>query len=223
MRRLPWHTLLVVGAAVLLTALFLSSTGAAAWVERWLTCTREGLLRGELWRLLSGPLVHASPGHAARDLLTLTVLGVLWERVIGRRYLALLALGTVLPALGSLVWDPGLRLYLGLSGLAYAVLAAGLTRQWVQGEPRQRGLLVLVALCVTVKVVAELASGELLLPLGHPTGARPIPAAHLAGAIVGLVAGLVRFREVAGFSPRHSSAASATCSGTTTSTTCGSP
>jgi rhomboid family GlyGly-CTERM serine protease len=175
-----WLTLLLVSAASVLTALHL--TGSDRWIERWLGCTRDGIAGAELWRLLSGPLVHASVGHALRDLVTLALLGLVWEGEGGRRYRLALLLGAALPPLAAFATRPTLRLYLGLSGAVYAALVAGLIWQWRRG-PRLVVALGLVA--VVVKVVVEVATGELLLPVGHPSGVAPVPMAHLAGLIGG--------------------------------------
>lgn len=180
MRRV-WLTLTLLAGAVSLTTLYLAGN---AWAARWLLFSREGLGRGELWRLVTGPLIHASAGHAVRDLATLTVVGLLWE---GRaaRYRAALLLAVVLAPLAAAVATPSLRLYFGLSGAAYAGLAAGLLGQWRRGP---RPLVALVLATVVAKVVAEQVTGQLLLSVGHPSSVAPIPVAHLAGLICGALA-----------------------------------
>ena len=180
MRRV-WLTLTLLVGAVSLTALFLAGN---EWVARWLLVSGEGLGRGELWRLLTGPLIHASAGHAVRDLATLAVVGLLWE---GRaaRFRAALLLGVVLAPLAATVAIPQLRLYFGLSGAVYAGLAAGLVGQWQRGP---RPLVGLVLLAVVAKVVVECVTGQLLAPVGHPFGVAPIPVAHLVGLVCGALA-----------------------------------
>ena len=125
----PWKTLAVILLSASLTALFLARP--VGWVAAHLLCTRKAVWGGEMFRLLTGPLVHASWGHAARDLGPLLVLGLVWERALGRRcWIIVVLLSISVPALVSLIVMRELQLYFGLSAVTYGVLCAGLVLQW---------------------------------------------------------------------------------------------
>jgi len=180
--RAPWSVAVVALAGLCTLGYLMPAT--SAWVLQHLT-GRLDALPHEPWRLLTGPLVHASWGHAARDLTTLLALGLVWERALGRRFFSLLGAGILIPPVVALALQPGLRLYFGLSAAVYAVLAAGLVLAWRRGG--RRPWLLLLAAAVALKLVVEVASGDLLFPMGHPIGVRPVPLAHLVGAACALV------------------------------------
>jgi len=181
--RAPWSVAVVALAGLCTLGYLMPAT--SAWVQQHLTGRLDALAH-EPWRLLTGPLVHASWGHAARDLTTLLALGLLWERALGRRFLPLIGVGTCIPPVVTFALQPRLRLYCGLSAAVYAVLAAGLVLEW-RRDGRRPWLLLLTA-AVALKLVVEVASGDLLLPMGHPVGVQPVPLAHLVGAACAAVA-----------------------------------
>lgn len=111
MNRLPWITLFVVAMSLYAT---LSPATADAWIY-----DRQAIQAGEFWRLLTGHLVHLSPGHLITDLLGFGLSGVLIERCWGHKSgLLYLAMGT---GIGLTLWvfEPELARFGGLSGLAY--------------------------------------------------------------------------------------------------------
>lgn len=178
--RLPAITL----AVAALTALATFALRDAAW----LPCTLDGLRRGELWRLLSGALLHANAGHAARDLGSLLLLGALYERRLGWRFPAALALGAALAPLAAFAADPTLAGLYGLSGAVHALWVAGLVFEWRRAGGRPGALVVALSLALAIKLVVEAASGAPLWPIDYPAGVRPAPACHLGGALGGALA-----------------------------------
>lgn len=118
MNRLPWITLFVVVASLYAT---LSPATADAWIY-----DRQAIQAGEVWRLLTGHLVHLSSGHLTTDLLGFGLSGVLIECCWGHKSgLLYLAMGTGI-GLALWVFEPTLARFGGLSGLAYgnAVIVA---------------------------------------------------------------------------------------------------
>ncbi len=95
-----------------LSHLFLSFNSQLAW-------SREGLAAGELWRLLTPVLVHASPEHLMANLAQW--LGIAWFARWGwKRWAAqvlFLSLATHAALLGT-----SLGLYVGASGVGYGLL-----------------------------------------------------------------------------------------------------
>lgn len=200
-RACSW-TLVAAGLALLATAL-VSCAGAEI-----LVCSRAGLERGELWRLLTGPLVHCTGGHVARELAPLLVVGLIYEPVLRSRYRLALVLTSVLPPLAAFSGADWMGAYYGLSGTVYGVLAAALAREWLRpralglsralaphsgaaSPPRARRLPPLWVVAMTgvlaVKLAIEGITGALLVPATLPADVHPVPVAHLAGAAIGVL------------------------------------
>jgi rhomboid family GlyGly-CTERM serine protease len=144
----------------------------------------------QLWRWLSGPLVHATWGHLLRDLVLLLFAGIALERELGRRYIYLCLLGMAVPTMATLA-DPQLQYYFGTSGLTHALLSALILHVlWnssaAPNSPRWiRGLALLGGLTLLGKVLWEVIAGAPLFPMDLGPGIRQVPMAHASGAAVG--------------------------------------
>lgn len=151
----------------------------------WLAYDRAAVFSGQLWRLLTGHLCHASASHLFWNLITFAALGWWLERAAPRSLHALLpaaALGVGLTLLAL----PGVTVYVGLSAVNAALAAFLLadTARTARGAGRAAalGLLALLAL----KVAVEWRTGQFTLAT-HMAGWTPLPAAHLAGIAIGLL------------------------------------
>jgi rhomboid family GlyGly-CTERM serine protease len=153
----------------------------------WLRCTLDDLQRGELWRLLTGSLVHADAEHAARDLLPLLFVGALYEHALGARFVTTLLLATAASPIAAFVFDPGLTAYYGLSGTVHGIWTAALLFEWRRTHGRPGAIIVLVSIALVLKLVIEAVSGTPLFPIAYPLGVRSVPMCHLAGALCGVL------------------------------------
>lgn len=132
----------------------------------------------ELHRFLSAHLVHSDGRHLTWNLAGLLILGMLFERGLGRWFFPILGAGAV--GVGLWLWGfSGLRLYCGLSGVLNSILAAGLVLEYRQG--RARIAVFTVALCLG-KFFVEMAAQQALFT---NTAWAAAPGAHLAGFISG--------------------------------------
>jgi rhomboid family GlyGly-CTERM serine protease len=169
-------------AVIALISLALSFTGEQG--RLWLRFDRGGLAAGELWRLVTGHLVHLSTVHAIWNLAALALLGALlgdccrlaqWARIVVAAMLAIDA---------GLFWlSPGVEWYVGLSGVLHGIALAGAVLLAVQGS--RVGLV--LALGVVGKVVAEQWLGPLDVTASS-IGGSVIVDAHLYGAVGGAAA-----------------------------------
>lgn len=143
------------------------------------------LAEGEIWRLLTGHLVHLGPSHLW---LNLAALGVGWllcggAYSMGRWALLALACGLGI-SLAFLLFEPRLDWYVGQSGVLHGLLAAGALAWILRREPGGWPLLLLLA----SKLAWEQWSGP--LPLSAESAGGPVVVdAHLYGALAGLAAG----------------------------------
>lgn len=188
LRDLPYRwTLLVAVASVVATAaaLWLGAVGDALAAP--LLGDAAKLRSGQWWRLWTGPLVHTSGGHLLWDLGMLMFIGVAYEQKLRAVWPTLVVLGMGLPVAAVLIAYPALAGYGGTSGLTYGLMAAVIAFELMRGN--RPWYLLAAGAVLAFKVLRELDPGAkaLLFEVDLGTGAHPVPVAHLAGVMVGLV------------------------------------
>lgn len=167
--------LLTAGVILLGVAIELCNCGDA------LAYRREAILQGEIWRLLTGNLVHANARHLASDMTGL----MLWTALAGhletRRSYPILLVGSALAVgLGLLLLDPGVQWYVGISGVLHALFASAALRLMFRGEW-------LAGLALAAALGGKLALEQQVGDIGAATLLK-VPVlvdAHLYGALAG--------------------------------------
>lgn len=148
---------------------------------------RDAILAGQLWRLLTGHLVHLGASHLAMNLVGLALIWMLFGRLMSTRaWLATLLASALAVSLGLLAFNPGLTWYVGLSGVLHGMFLAGAILSIVAGY---RAEIMLLAF-----IVAKLAWEQWAGPLpgsAEVAGGDVIVDAHLYGAIAGAFAAAV--------------------------------
>jgi rhomboid family GlyGly-CTERM serine protease len=153
----------------------------------WLLATSAGVRAGQLWRLITGSLVHATWGHLIRDLALLVFVGVAYGDAIGRRFGLLALAGLALPAAAVFALEPDISIYYGTSGLTHALLAAAVIAELRRpGSRSLRLIAAVIAVVLSAKLGYELATGAPMFPMDLGPGVRQLPIAHAAGALVGV-------------------------------------
>jgi rhomboid family GlyGly-CTERM serine protease len=168
----------------------LAALFATAWFfpAEALEYDRARVASGEVWRLLTGQLVHWTPRMAAFDVGMLLGLGI-WLEVRGdRRLLAVtLALGGGLTALAVHVLSPDLTVYRGSSGVASALFVLAAVRIADTPDPRLRILAIAALALFLAKAAFESLAGQTLFAGPLPAGVHVVPLVHLLGGLGGLV------------------------------------
>ncbi len=182
-RLLPWRSLGVAAAALAV---------AASAAAPGLTYDRDRILGGEIWRLLTGHLVHAGPRHLLWDALPLLGVGLLFEGALGSRFWRALGMAALSVGAGLFLLDPGLGAYCGLSGVLNGLWVGGALVA-ARGEERagRIALAWLYRACVLLdlgKVAFETATGSPLVTDPIALGGDPVPLAHALGALGGVLA-----------------------------------
>lgn len=172
-------------AVILIVATLLLFGGDT--VREWLRFEREAIGHGELWRLVTGHLVHLGWSHFALDAVGLVLVWYLVGDAFKGVGWAGIALASVC-AMDAGFWfiNPELRWYVGLSGVLHGILAAGIV---VSLQRPQKELIALGLL-----LVAKLGWEQLYGPLPGSEGSSGGPVvvvAHLYGAIGGGLAGVL--------------------------------
>lgn len=184
--KVPWVTTTL--AALLVVLQFVSSG-----VFEHLVFDRAAIFNGELWRLVTGHLVHLDWNHLALNAAALLGLGYLIETDPNngrRKLLAVLIASTAAISAALLIFNPATALYAGLSGVLNGLFAFiclqffAQTRSWVWMALITGGVL---------KIAAESLFGQTFTTaLAWP----PEPIAHFAGLIGGIaVAAILGWRK----------------------------
>jgi rhomboid family GlyGly-CTERM serine protease len=148
---------------------------------------RSAIQAGEVWRLITGNLVHLGWEHLALNLAGLLLVWLLFGRLLStRQWLIVSATSCLAVGLGLLLFDPELDWYVGLSGMLHGLFVTGLLLNLRSGYKLE--WLLLAAL--VVKLVWEQYHGA-MPGSAEIAGGAVIVNAHLYGAVSGIVTGLL--------------------------------
>jgi len=155
--------------------------------SQWLRYDREGILNGEVWRIITGHLVHLGWPHLLMNLIGLILIWLLFGHLIKRNsWLIIFTISTIGISAGMMLFNPELKWYVGLSGVLHGMFVAGAIVSVKAGYRAELLLLILL----TAKLAWEQAVGP-LPGSAEFAGGNVIVDAHLYGAISGLVITLV--------------------------------
>lgn len=142
---------------------------------------------GELWRLLSGNLVHLGWSHTLMNLFGLGLIwGLFWGAFSQTQWLIITLASALAVSLGLLAFNPQLVWYVGLSGMLHGLFVAGAVGGIRRGDRREAILLV----AIVGKLMWEQLYGA--LPGSADMAGGPVVVdAHLYGAVGGALAALL--------------------------------
>lgn len=151
---------------------------------------RAAIINGEIWRLLTGNLVHFSTAHLLYNLIAWLIAGTIIELQGYRLFPLLWLLSSLLIGIVLFTLKPELNLYAGLSGVVSAAVAYlclhGITEKGVW-----RWLCAATLAGLIAKTIIELGTGSSVMILMSEESFVPVPLSHLAGIITALL--LFRF------------------------------
>jgi rhomboid family GlyGly-CTERM serine protease len=151
---------------------------------------RARVADGEIWRFVTGQMVHWTARMAVADLAVLLAFG-LWLELGGRRRAVSCTLGlaAILVAVGVQLLRPDLTLYRGSSGLASALFV--LTCLEAMRPPARLSSRVLAGcalLLFSAKIAWEMSGASPLFAGDLPGAVAAVPLAHLLGGLAGAMA-----------------------------------
>lgn len=163
------------GLAVLLALL------QAAGLRQALEYRRGAVLQGQIWRLLTGNLVHLGWVHLARDTAGLFLIwGLVAQSLDRHSRLWVLGMSGLAVGLGLLVFSPTIEWYVGISGVLFGLFCAG-----VLSQLRDRPVYACTLLFGMAAVIAWTLYAGALPAETRGLGGRVVPQAHLYGALGG--------------------------------------
>jgi rhomboid family GlyGly-CTERM serine protease len=120
------HLQVVLIVALLSVIIFMSEYFLGSSFTQTLVYQRNLITEGEVWRLLSGHLLHTNGYHLLLNLAALLMLWALHGRFYSiRNYTALFLWCSVTTSIGIYYFDPTLIQYVGLSGVLHGVFVFG--------------------------------------------------------------------------------------------------
>lgn len=154
----------------------------------WLRFERAPIARGEIWRLLTGHLIHEVEQLAVLDLTALALFGVYVERV-SRRLLGGVLLVSALVSSLAVFFLTDYERYVGSSALVSGLLVAAALSVLRSSRGGAGRLLALTLIALfALKIALELHGSWPAALGGLPPGYEPVAAAHLGGALGGCAA-----------------------------------
>jgi len=170
---MPWRTLAL---TLLATCLFMI-TGAA---PEMLIYEQTAIQNGELWRLITGHWVHSDTQHATWNIIALFLLGCLFERTLQRDLFTILLIASISISAWVYFFMPQMTAYCGLSGILNTLLVVGTLALWQ--KYRSTTFLLILFLAVLKSAIEIQMQSAIFTHTAWPS----VPAAHLAGMVIGL-------------------------------------
>ena len=173
------HYLIPISIALIVTLVALIGSDASLWLRY----DRDAILAGQLWRIVSGHLVHLGWSHLAMNLAGLGLIWIIFgSHIPWQRWLMILLVGAIGTSVFMLLFNPQLRWYVGLSGVLHTLFIAGCLADL---KYRRWDSWILLILVIT-KLAYEQIWGP--MPGSESTaGGKVIVDAHLYGAIFGFL------------------------------------
>jgi len=161
------------------------------WVDSW-RFNRELVEQGEVWRLFTGHIVHLNWSHWALNMAGLAIVAFFFSSHASlKQWLSVIIVSACVINAGLWFWLPGVRSYVGLSGVLHGLFLYGALRE-IRFYPASGYVLTAVLIA---KLIWEFFNGA--LPGSEQmTGGRVLTEAHLLGAIGGIAVWLVEFLKL---------------------------
>lgn len=176
-RKLPWFTLVTTGSVILLYALLGAAPDALMW-------DRDFIMDGQIWRLISGHLVHADFEHLVWNVSAFVVLGAVLQCGLGHgtQKMALTFASSAAVIHGIIYFvRPDLIWYVGLSGVLNSYFIVALYGIW---QKTRSTIALFAGIGAVAKTLAETLLGGSVLGIGSW---QAVPEAHMAGLIAGIL------------------------------------
>lgn len=120
------HFLVIFIIALLSITAFISEYFLGPSFTQTLVYQRQLITEGEIWRLISGHILHTNGYHLLLNLAALLMLWALHGHFYSiKNYIALFLLCSITTSVGIYYFDPTLIQYVGLSGVLHGVFVFG--------------------------------------------------------------------------------------------------
>ncbi len=147
---------------------------------------QRSIADGQVWRIITGHLVHSNGWHLLLNITSLLLIGWLFSQHLDIRLWATVFLLSALMISLTYFWlAPQFQYYVGLSAVLYAIIIIGALFDLKQ----QPLIAIIILLVVTGRVIWQQFSGG-VDELAELIGERVAVESHLFGIIIGYLQGL---------------------------------
>ena len=147
---------------------------------------RAAIAHGELWRLVTGNLVHLSTTHLAYNVAAFLIAGTIIEIRGYRLFTTLCISAAMLIGIILFVVEPAMYFYAGLSGIVTATVTY-LCLHGLSEKGAWRWLCAAMLVGLTAKIGVELILGKSFLLAVSTEEFMPVPLSHLIGAVTAIL------------------------------------
>jgi rhomboid family GlyGly-CTERM serine protease len=153
---------------------------------------RQAILAGDLWRLVTGHLVHFSPAHLFFNLLGFVTAGlIVWRRGYSRFWI-LCAISSLAISV-ALLLDPDVTSFGGISGLVNAAVVFAAIRG-IGERGRWRWFSAAILILTVVNSALEAMTGRPTFAIPGDQSFVPVPLSHVIGGLTGAIMSLEPWR-----------------------------
>ena len=184
----PYHFLVVISVICILLFAADIPTPAILPIDHYLSYQYDNISQGEIWRLITGNVLHTNLWHLLMNLAGFWVIVFLHEVHYKRhpeKLVLLFVCLCLLEGIGLYLFYPGLKAYVGLSGMLHGLFAFGAMMDIRKGY--YSGYLLLVGVIAKVAYEQYFGATESITEL---INARVATESHLVGLICGLLCAL---------------------------------
>ena len=171
------------GPALLILLLIVFLTPA---LQTLFVYDRAAILRGEIWRVVTGSLVHFSGRHFVLDFCAIALAGAIMQRRGYQHFGWLCGLASLAVGLSLILFQPQIEVYGGASGIATAAVMFLALNGTLEGGA-WRCLCRIAVILILVKIASEFATGRSYVMETQGSGLVLCPISHLAGALAAVV------------------------------------
>jgi rhomboid family GlyGly-CTERM serine protease len=148
---------------------------------------RREILNGELWRILTAPLVHFSASHIFWDILIFGIAGFAIQMSGFPCFWIVCGFTAFIPGIIFLVAFPDLEYYGGLSGLATGA-AAYFCLCRLFGKRKERFIWLFILVFMGIKILVEATMDVSIFAQADSIPFRVLPSVHIVGYLGALAA-----------------------------------
>lgn len=168
-------------AALVLATIVLVLQAGGEDLRLWLRYDRPKIAAGQVWRLVTGHLVHLGWSHAMLNATALVLIFAGFERTLRPGQWLWVGVGAMLAIdLGLWIFQPQVSWYVGLSGVLHGLVAAAALSLWATAPRVATVMLIFLA----GKLLWEAAAGPLPMT-AELAGGDVVVGAHLWGTLGG--------------------------------------
>jgi len=142
---------------------------------------KAAIIRGQIWRLMTGHFVHCNIQHLFWDIFAFMILGAVVEIKSSKHFIFGLFFSCSLISAWLFLFEPNITTYCGLSGALNGMLVLASVVKWRETDSK---IYFLVLLATLLKIIFEWINQQTIFTT---LSLQAVPSSHAAGYISGII------------------------------------